>query len=256
MVACGECSYGCPDSPVERTYIGSPDLGLRYRTGWDGSIGVHGPEPQSERFDAPFLSGCNLWAVTYSSNYCDPLGWSNVDWFGEVGVSDFCKAGQHPLGKAFDLTAVYMTGTGPFIDTNWSWRPEAGLYNQRQYVGLVASLRRYFGTVLTAWYWPDTSHQNHIHFDSGITIEPITSSLVSDTTLVQAACNYLNGATIAVDGSWGAATEAAYQSLLTTLRCQCLDPKGSLNDMWIFLDLIARTGGSGSDAGQYFQHSC
>lgn len=115
-----------------------------------------------------------------------------------------------------------------------------GNFKRRQYIGVAAALRRYAGTVLTGWY--NAAHQNHIHFDNGVAVGPIRTNAETDTKLVQATCNYLNGESLTIDGAWGPLTEAAYGRLRTRLRMGCRNPKTNTADALLFLHLIAQAG--------------
>ncbi len=124
-----------------------------------------------------------------------------------------------------------------------------------RYVGVWASLRRKFCTVLTAPYAP-RDHTDHIHFDNRTRLAPIRTSMETDTKLVQSACNLINGERLVVDGDWGGRTEAAYQRLLdgfkpylSALRTQ--DPKRSLRASDSFLLGIQAHGISNSKLGTW-----
>jgi hypothetical protein len=240
----------CGFPTISRNYIGDPAWELHHRTGYDAcGFGVHGGK-HSEEFNETFWNQCGNWARSFDSiarNY----GGFTLDWVGDVGVSA-CKPGFHQSGRAFDLTHLRDTG-GDFIDMNEDWSPShdcSALFFTRRYIGVAASLRRYFGTVLTAWY--NVEHQNHIHFDNGVAVGPIRSNAKTDTTLVQATCRYMNGeGGLAIDGVWGPLTEAAYGRLRTKLHMGCRSPRQNTTDARLFLLLIARTGLAGVTAGTY-----
>lgn len=234
-------------SPVRYSWIGDVNWGLRHRTGYDGSgNGIHGGEPHSEEFNSTFKSQTNNWILNTNHYTYYYGGGKFVDWVGEVGVM-VCKSGMHGYGRAFDLTSIRYTN-GQWFDTNTDWR-NYGLYWQRHYLAVVASLRRHFGTVLTCWY--NTAHYDHIHFDSGTSVGPINSGLKSDTTLVQAACKYLNGANITIDGVWGSGTNAAYANLLRAFDMYCYNPRGNTDHAKLFLEYVMLHGFGSYTAGAY-----
>jgi Extensin-like protein C-terminus len=234
--------------PFRRDYIGRTDVKLRARTGFTscrwgnhGSVGV-------QEFNLNFHTTCGRFA-----NYVHAQSAPSrlLDWVGHVGIT-VCKDGFHGEGRAFDLSIVSFAN-GSRIDTNVFWNPAAPcnggtLLHRRYYVGLAAAARQFVGTVLTAWY--NAEHHDHIHFDNGVGVVPIRTGARTDVTLVQAACNYLNGESLAIDGAWGSATEAAYQRLLRRLRIQCRNPKANTSHAVHFFHLIARAGLKGEAAGR------
>jgi hypothetical protein len=235
--------------PVIRNYIGNTAWDLHHRTAYDSGCqsGIHGGT-HSEEFNSTFHSISGNW-ITNLNSYASSVGGFTVDWVGDVGVT-VCKSGYHGEGRAFDLTQLRFSD-GSFIDMNWAWRTSgcATTVTRRQYLAVVTTLRRYVGTVLTGWY--NTDHANHIHFDNGIALPPIRTSVRTDTTLVQAICNYMNGESLAIDGIWGPLTDGAYGRLLSTLRMQCRNPTGNTGDMALFCELIAKAGITGQPAGTF-----
>lgn len=236
-------------SPITRNYIGNTGWELRHRTSYDTSCqsGVHGGS-HSEEFNSTFHTTCGNW-INNLNTYTTNVGGFGVDWVGDVGVT-VCKTGFHGEGRAFDLTHLRFSN-GAAIDMNWAWKTSgcATATTRRRYLSTVATLRRYFGTVLTAWYNAD--HTNHIHFDNGIALPAIRQSAVSDTTFVQATCNYMNGEALAIDGIWGPLTDAAFGRLLTKIRMGCRDPRSSTANMQLFCEIIAKTGVNGQAAGAF-----
>jgi hypothetical protein len=247
----------CATNPITRSWIGRTAYELRHRTGYNSSQcnrGVHGGS-HSEVFNSGFHERCGDWIIFFNDNVVRPTqGWT-VNWVGDVGITACDDSGSwHYYGRAFDLTAILFTNDTR-IDMNRDWRRDPGnsCYSQaqrRRYLAVAATLRRYFQTVLTGWY-TDTAHDNHIHFDNGSTIGPIRDSAESDTSLVQAACNYINGESLAIDGAWGPLTDSAFQRLRTDLNMRCKDIRGSLADTREFLTLVAKTGMANLSAGAY-----
>jgi hypothetical protein len=236
-------------SPVNRNYLGNTGWELRHRTAYESSCqsGVHTSTAHTEEFNSTFHTVCGNWIANLNT-YASSVGGFTVDWVGEVGVT-VCKSGFHGEGRAFDLTQIRFSN-GTFVDMNWAWRTSgcATVATRRRYLGVVASLRRHVGTILTGWYNAD--HANHIHFDNGVAIQPIRSVL-SDTTFIQAVCNYMNGESLVIDGDWGPLTDAAFSRLLTKLRMQCRNPRTNTANMALFCELIAKAGITGQAAGAF-----
>src|SRR5690606_30741775 len=94
-----------------------------------------------------------------------------------------------------------------YFDARWSWT--GNNFHKMRYLSVVAHLRRSFGYIMTVWSDSDGSHWNHIHIDNyyrpfGLLMSGSSSwAKHSDTTLVQNACNLLNGESLVVDGVWG-----------------------------------------------------
>jgi Extensin-like protein C-terminus len=237
-------------SPVTRNYIGNTGWELRHRTAYDTTCqsGIHGSSAHNEEFNSTFHTVCGNW-ITNLNAYASSVGGFTVDWVGDVGVT-VCKTGYHGEGRAFDLTQLRFSN-GTFIDMNWAWKTSgcATAATRRRYLAVVASIRRHAATVLTAWY--NVDHQNHVHFDNGVALAPIRMSTVSDTTFIQATCNYMNGESLVIDGDWGPLTDAAYGRLLTKLRMQCRNPRGNTADMALLCELIAKAGITGQAAGAF-----
>jgi hypothetical protein len=228
---------------ISRDYILDTNHELRHRTGFNADLtGVHG-DRHSEAFNSTFFTACGEVV-----RQLEIRAGKTVDWIGDIGVGVCKDDSYHASGRAFDLSQIRFTD-GTLIDCNAYW--QGTLAQQRQYVGLVAQCRLVVGTVLNAWYLPDTTHRNHVHFDNGTAFVPIRESKDSDTSIVQAACNYLNGESLKLDDDWGSLTQAAYNRLLTTLKVQCLNPKSKAADATLFLGLIAQTGLAGAPAGTY-----
>ncbi len=235
-------------SPIIRNYIGNTAWDLRYRNaytgGCGGGYGSHTGQTNFE-FNSTFHASCGSW-IDYVNTYS---GYPSIDWVGSVGVT-VCKSGFHGEGRAFDLSQIRFS-TGNYFDMNVEWREDCTTTRWiRAYLATAASLRRFCGTVLTAWY--NTAHHDHIHFDNGTAVLPIRTGSVTDASLIQASCKYLNNETgLVIDGDWGPATESAYGRLLTKLKMQCKSPKTNTADALLLLHLIARTGFPGQAAGFY-----
>ena len=241
--------------PIRRTWIGRTSWELRHRTAFNDCDAGRHTGRHAEEFNRRFHTICGNWIRNFNSVANSATGF-RVNWIGDVGVT-VCKAGTHGQGRAFDLTHIRSTRDGFFVDMNTDWNPNhpcRGVRQTRRYIAVAASLRRYVGTVLTGWYNDD--HKNHIHFDTGTPVLPIRRDARTDTTLIQAACRYMNGADIAIDGQWGPATERAFRQLRRALHMQCRSPRSSVADARLFLQLIARNGMAGMAAGEAFVGPC
>lgn len=256
-------------SAVYYNYIGSTAYDLRHRTGYNGDgTGIHGGQ-HNEHFNTDFWTTCGYWIgnLNYYTETYPPVSGQpyTVSWVGDVGVG-VCKTGYHGQARAFDLTRIQFIrpdGISAYADMNWSWN-HSELIHRRRYLDIAAQCRRYFGTVLTAWYVTGTgcvgsaesAHNNHIHFDNGAASGAINDGLHSDTTLIQAACNLLNGESLAIDGCWGSATEAAYDRLLTDFNLECRDARASAANKNLVLGYVVRTAFANKSAGYYSSTVC
>jgi hypothetical protein len=142
---------------------------------------------------------------------------------------------MHGQGRAFDLTRVQMHSVA--VDCNTSWRSDRSMAVRRRYLGVVACCRLHAGTVLTAWY--NAAHTNHIHVDNGVPFTVVRDGMRSDTTLVQATCNFLMGSGMAVDGIWGPVTEGGYNELRRRMGLGSQNPRTSASHARTFLTHIA-----------------
>ncbi len=226
-------------SAITRNYLYTAGYDLRYRTGFSGLVGVHSGR-HNLHFQSTFWNQCGEIVRQLDARVS-----KTIDFIGDIGAG-YCKSGYHGSARALDLSQIRYTD-GSYIDTNASWRGATA--DIRRYVGLAAQCRTVVGTVLTAWY--NAQHQNHIHIDNGTGFVPIRTSARSDTLLIQAACRYLNGESLTIDGAWGAATESAYSRLLARLRMGCTKPKTNAADASLFLSLIAQTGLNAQAAGAH-----
>lgn len=145
--------------------------------------------------------------LRYFSDAFGGNGMDDLRWIGHVGAY-YCKEGCHGRGRAIDLNRIQWNGVAVNMyggDHNSSDRKV-----RRRYLAVDASCRRFFKYTLDGWYNAD--HRNHIHADNH-TAPILSRSSVSDTGFVQAVCNNFSGAGLNVDGSWGSATQNAWQDL-------------------------------------------
>lgn len=236
-------------SAVARNWVGNDNWWLGHRTGYNpGGTGTHGGR-HDEHFNQTFLDSCDNW-IRNLNYWTNNYGGRSVDWVGDVGAG-VCKTGMHGQARALDLTHIRFTDGG-WVDTNYSWN--STIMHQRRYVATAAQCRRYFGTVLTAWY--NDAHKDHIHFDNGTAVTYIRSNQRTDTTLVQASCNILNGESLAIDGQWGPATDGAYLRLCRAFNVHCSSPRSNKSDAMTFLSYIVRHGFANAAAGTYQSTAC
>lgn len=229
-------------SAITRNYLHSTAWDLRGRTGYSGQVGIHGGQ-HSLHFNSTFWGQCS--EIMRILNIRVSVSNKSIDFIGDIGAG-FCKTGYHGSARALDISQVRFTN-GTYIDTNYSWRGTTT--HRRWYVGLAAQCRLEMGTVLTAWY--NAEHQNHIHIDNGSGFVPVKTTWRSDTVLIQAACNYLNGESLGIDGVWGSGTEAAYKRLLGKYGLSTANPKTNAYDAGQLLGGIAQNGLNGQLAGQF-----
>jgi hypothetical protein len=222
---------------ITRNWVGRTDIEIRHRNGFssDGK-GTHTGQ-HNERFKSGFFSQLVEWARqvdNYARAY-HPDG-AGVAWVGDVGAcDDDPPSSYHAQARAYDLTKIHFTDNS-ICDMNWSWNQN--LTQRRRYLAIAALCRVYFGNVLTAWY--NSAHSNHIHIDNAYAnVPPIRDDVASDTSLVKAACKYLNGADITINGNWN---ESAFQNLRDAFGMGCLDIRGNYNHTFVFLTQIARCG--------------
>ncbi len=207
----------------------------------------------SLEFNSTFYDRCNSWASNMDWWFYNRSPYStgklDIDWYGEVGTKACHRASAaHNRARGLDLCQIRFSN-GWMMDSNWSHTRGKGSLQARRYLGVVANLRRYFGTVLTAWY--NSAHRDHIHFDNLTSVQKIRTYVRSDTTLVQAAAYHLNGESIAIDGDWGPKTGGAYRRLIEDFGLTCYNPTGNTTDAKRFLYMVIRHGIANRPAGTY-----
>lgn len=243
-------------STIFRDSIGSNSNSqrvLRFRTAQSASChqALHGSSPRGDSFDPDFHARCNSWANEFRS-----IDGRDLSWYGYVGVTRDppCGTSHHYFHRALDLTRLQYPGA--HIDMNSSWCSSATLASRRGYIGAVASLRRWFRTVLGAGY---PQHNDHVHFDNGSSplssVPNIRTSSTADTLIVQRACVEINGSTMSIDGSWGTQTWNGYYALLDKLNMCCLSPTSNASHARLFLYYVSLHGLRNRAAG-YWKYSC
>ncbi|WP_158839919.1 hypothetical protein [Saccharothrix deserti] len=132
---------------------------------------------------------------------------------------------MHGEGRAFDLgrmlvtnrnTGALFTGFNGRYDQWKSYTGDAFTIARTRYWGTAASLHHHFRHVIS--YLDNTEHHNHIHIDnavSGSGNSSFSTSSVTQTYYVQAACRYLWGYDTGIDGDWGPQTQSHSSAVLT-----------------------------------------
>jgi hypothetical protein len=233
----GYCSGLATDLHRSRA-LGRVEWEFRYRVALPGrgAASAFHPGVHHLTFNRSFFGQLDAWGRNLDERLRG-AGMAGVAWWGEVGsMACHRPTAAHNRARGFDLCAVGLTD-GSRIDANTAHA--GGQRSQRRYLGLTASLRRYFSTVLTTDY--NAAHRDHLHIDDLRQLAPIRSELRSDTALVQSSANLLAGDRLVVDGIWGPRTQEAYERLLDGFGITCLDPRRQVADALVLLDLIART---------------
>jgi len=151
---------------VTRDYMGAANKGVNFKArrfapavGAKTSFhsGYH-----SLQFNRGFFNTCSLWANNmhyhFDKNSLYEDGRLIVDWIGDVGTKACHRStSSHNRARGFDLAQIKFTN-GWLMDCNWS--PQNSDLQKRRYLAVAANLRRYFGTVLTAWY--NSAHRDHM----------------------------------------------------------------------------------------------
>ncbi|MFC7500935.1 hypothetical protein [Nocardioides sp. GCM10030258] len=240
------CRYSSSD--VFRAYLGATRINLRERTAYSGGQGVFA-SAANERFNATFFNQANVWAREYDDMFYNWVpGAGRLDWIGHVGTYGHCASSttsMHHTGRALDLARIQCGSTGWFVDMNWSWKQ--GLMHRRRYLSAAAYLRRYFKTVIQ---FTDANHKDHIHFDNGSTLGGLKTTSKGDVTIMQMACNWQNGESLTINGTWTSGLGAAMTRLKTKMGMSCLDVYGNLDHAKIFLGVLAYDAANNQPAGQ------
>lgn len=227
-------------------------------TGWELRGRLHAPLPGRQTafagrgrrlaFNRDFWERLGEWAMNFNhwTNLSHPSGTGprDIAWFGEVGTMACNRpTAAHNRARGLDLCQIRFDN-GDRVDMNESHAGDGR--DQRLYLAAAASLRRYFGTVLTCWY--NVEHRDHFHVDDLTAVHPIRPKNRTDTTLIQAACTMLNGEALSIDGVWSDRTEAAYVRLIEAFGLGSADPRGDVNDGILLLTNIMQAGLADVDA--------
>lgn len=248
---CG-CSFGCPDNPISRDWLGYVDFDLRRRTSLPGLFGVHSGTKAAVTLAADFTSTMDA-AIQYFNSIAFNFGGSIiVDWIGEVGATG-CKPGRHALGRAIDITAIRFSN-GSLMDMNVSWRPDRPVSEQRRYLAFLCAMRIHMSDVLGFHF--DANHENHIHCDNNVLpTPPLRRNSPTDVRLVKLIANLQLGWNLpvmhsaATSGQWNQQAADGYTWVAAANRTQCHDAFGSTWGMIAFLDIVCKNAMSNNAAG-------
>jgi hypothetical protein len=174
---------------------------------------------------------------TYGGRHIESL-----NWIGHVGAF-VCKDGCHGRGRAIDINRIQWNGNA--TDMFGGDHTASDRTVRRRYIAVDAACRKHFKYTLDGWY--NAQHTNHIHIDDH-TAPILDRGSASDTGFVQAVCNNFNGAGLAVDGSWGPATQAAWRDLNQTWGYVGCDPFSSRGAYGDWLNFVMAHGFSDSTA--------
>ena len=136
------------------------------------------------------------------------------------------KPGQHGHGKAFDLDAIFWSGT-TLVTMNF-------LHQKLLYLGVESFLRKHFGIVLNYLY---PNHKDHWHIDVSVPVDYHESSK-SETLYVQMVMKYVYDKDILIDGLWGPQTRNAVKDIFARLGIDL--PITTKKNYLNFLDLTGK----------------
>jgi len=118
--------------------------------------------------------------------------------FGGIGRSG-SGSSYHHRNRAFDLDGLILASGDIWVANTFPTRPFF-------YLGIEATLRQHFGTILTYLYNQD--HQDHMHFDNGDSVGFARHSK-SRVLFLQNAIKFLFDVPVGIDGVYGPETAAA-----------------------------------------------
>jgi hypothetical protein len=169
-------------------------------------------QPGDGKCVSSFRQTCRNW-VDYLEAESAEHGnsdYDTVEWIGHIGFWVDRDNSCHCAGKAVDISKIQWNGVQcrP-CKRDWQGTTE----RKRRYLAVDASLRKYFKWMLDGWY--NDAHADHFHASSHYDAQAIVLSKasISDTVFVQAVCNHINGADLAINGIWGPETDAAFASI-------------------------------------------
>lgn len=245
-------SSACAMADITRNWLGRQEWTMRYRTAFNGNgYGVH-PSVTSFTMHQEVHEQCGKLVQALDDlgrNYPpagDPWGFT---WTGVAGAK-VCKQGYHRYGAAIDFTK-FAWGSGRFVDLAVHGKDDR-LRLRRRYLAVVATCRKYFGTVLHVHNDPDGSHWNHIHVDRGRQAVAFDWDFGTDVTIVQWAARDLAGMSdMVIDGLWGPQSRSGYELLRDRFKAASVDPTASSPAGRVWLDLIAMHAMGDEDAGAF-----
>lgn len=228
--------------------------------------------------------------MSYFSRVFGDEGYGDISWIGDLGGPPGGKPRRtyHNVGRALDIAWIQWVGghtskpqvaESEVFDSNRLWKPTT----HRRLVAVEAGLRKWFGYVLNRYIGrpeldaslpraegPKSEHHNHFHADNAchVALRVVRSSLDTQkkpTTAANAqprwirSCNYfvqdcINAFTderVSYDGQWDGETDHGYETLLSDLGMECLNPVQYVNHYMLFLDYIMMHGFANKPAGYF-----
>ncbi|OUS00783.1 hypothetical protein A9Q86_08480 [Flavobacteriales bacterium 33_180_T64] len=152
-----------------------------------------------------------------------PLGKPNIITSAGILVN---KAGQHGLGKAFDLDAIFWNDR-QLVTNNF-------VHQKELYLGIESFLRKHFGIVLNHLY---PNHADHWHIDTSVNVDYHESSQ-SETLYLQMVLKYIYGKPVIIDGISGPQTRSFTKTVFDRLHIPT--PITTKVNYLQFLDLTGR----------------
>jgi len=207
-----------------------------------------------------FLRRTELWmrALKYfSRTYGGPGKYDDVRLSRSNGFGVAGDTLGHGAGEAMDL--AYVQWKDPAGGISVACRPAAkdhahtSLTVRRRYWAVDAMCRTRFRYVLDGNY--DGKHQDHLHTDWQDAPPRHLTDSRSDNVFLQALCNDLMGAQLAVDGRWGPATAGALREAMRLLKVSG-DPHDGESSTWkTFCERAAAHGLRNKGVGYYDWYS-
>jgi hypothetical protein len=159
-----------------------------------------------------FYDRLEVWEEFYYRN--TPKTWIRPLRIDTYGTHVDRGSAAHDNGRGFDLAQIYVTRDGVLsLASNQRydlWRDDADVTaTRRQYWATAASLHHHFRHVLTYLY--NTAHWSHIHIDnlmSGTGDSTLDTGSTAQVQYIQAACRYIWGYPMTIDGVWGPQTKS------------------------------------------------
>lgn len=245
-------SSKCAMPDITRDYLSSKDWKMRYRSSFNSSgYGVHPSVTSLTMHEETHTQAGKVARSLHQLGQAYPPDgdpWS-YRWTGVAGAK-VCKSGYHRYGAAIDFTK-FEWGPTRYVDLAVHGK-DGRVRLRRRYLAVVATCRKYFGTVLHVHNDPDGSHWNHIHADRGRQAVALDWDYGTDVTIIQWAAKDLAGMKeMVIDGHWGPQTKKGFELLRGRFGAQDLRPTGSAIHGRIWLDLIARHCMANENAGKF-----
>jgi hypothetical protein len=187
------------------------------------------PRPQTFSVEAGFLKVLERTVETVRRRA--PASFGDLQRITCAGVL-VAKPGFHGLGRAFDHDAwMFEHVKIRPIERDHASPSRA---KRQRYWALAALMRARSAFVLHGHF--NAAHEDHIHQDNGGP-RPFTTSSEATVKLVQAVCNHIFGKSLAIDGVFGANSQAA-----VTAAMQRVNLAGDVSDPAQFKRFLLRSG--------------